>query len=86
MRKNSVCRASYLKNPKIQDRYSDTQIIIKKTTFFLPRIRMSGKGEFQRRQKNQKNFFYKNKKIFKIDDIDVNKILVSKEEPYGKKN
>ena len=45
---------------------------------------MSGKSEFWR-QKNQKNFFYKNKKIFKIDDIDVNKILVSKEEPYGKK-
>ena len=45
---------------------------------------MSGKSEFWR-QKNQKNFFYKSKKIFKIDDIDVNKILVSKEEPYGKK-
>ena len=25
------------------------------------------------------------KKIFKIYDIDVNKILVSNEEPYGKK-
>ena len=30
-----------------------------------------------------KSHFYKNKKIFKIDDIDVNKILVFKEEPYG---
>ena len=29
---------------------------------------------------------YKNKKVTKIDDIDVNKILVSKEEPYGTKN
>ena len=28
--------------------------------------------------------FYKNKKVFKIDDIDVNKILISKKEPYGK--
>ena len=84
MRKNSVSRALYLKNPKIQDRYSDTQIIIKKTTFFLPSIRMSGKNEFWR-QKNQKKVFYKNKKIFKTDDIDV-KILVSKEEPYGRKN
>ena len=28
---------------------------------------------------------YKNKKVIKIDDIDVNKILVSKEEPYGTK-
>ena len=26
------------------------------------------------------------KKVAKIDDIDVNKILVSKEEPYGTKN
>ena len=30
--------------------------------------------------------FTKNKKIFNIDDIDVNKILVSKKEPYGKNN
>ena len=28
----------------------------------------------------------KNKKIFNKDDIDVNKILVSKKEPYGKNN
>ena len=27
--------------------------------------------------------FTKTKKLTKIDDIDVNKILVSKEEPYG---
>ena len=26
------------------------------------------------------------KKIFNIDDIDVNKILVSEKEPYGKNN
>ena len=33
-------------------------------------------------------FFYnnKNKKIFNIDDIDVNKTLVSKKEQYGKYN
>ena len=30
--------------------------------------------------------FYKNKEVFQIDDIDVNKILVSKKEPYGKNN
>ena len=30
--------------------------------------------------------FYKNKEVFQIDDIDVNKILVSKKEPYGTKN
>ena len=47
-----------------------TQIIIKKNS-----------------QKNQKsNFYNKNKKIFSINDIDVNKILVSKKEKYGKYN
>ena len=34
----------------------------------------------------KKSGFYKNKKIFNIDDIDVNKILVSKKEPYFKNN
>ena len=33
-----------------------------------------------------KSDFYKNKKVTKIDDIDVNKILVSKEEPCGTKD
>ena len=37
-------------------------------------------------KKIKKNYFYKNKKAFKIDDIDVNKILVSTEELYDKKN
>ena len=37
-------------------------------------------------KKNKKSDFYKNKKITKIDDIDVNKILVSEKEPYGTKN
>ena len=32
------------------------------------------------------NFYNKNKKIFNIDDIDVNKILVSKKQTYGKYN
>ena len=36
-------------------------------------------------KKNLKSDFYKNKKVTKIDDIDVNKILVSKEELYGTK-
>ena len=34
----------------------------------------------------KKSDFCKNKKIFQIDDIDANKILVSKKEPYGTKN
>ena len=37
-------------------------------------------------KKIKKRGFYKNKKIFNIDDIDVNKILVSKKEQYGKYN
>ena len=32
------------------------------------------------------NFYNKNKKIFNINDIDLNKILVSKKQQYGKKN
>ena len=31
-------------------------------------------------------FYNKNKKIFNIDDIDINKILVSKKEQYGEYN
>ena len=33
---------------------------------------------------NKKVIFIKNKKLFKTDDIDVNKKLVSKKEPYDK--
>ena len=33
-------------------------------------------------KKINKSNFYKNKKLFKIDDIDVNEVLVSKKEPY----
>ena len=34
----------------------------------------------------KKSEFYKSKKIFQIDKIDVNIILVSKKESYGTKN
>ena len=37
-------------------------------------------------KKIKKSDFYKNKKIKSIDDIDANKILISKKEPYGTKN
>ena len=47
---------------------------------------MSGKNVNFEDKKIKKSDFYKNKKVTTIDDIDVNKILVSKEEPYGKKN
>ena len=46
---------------------------------------MSGKSINFNDKKIEKGDFYKNKKIFDIDDIDVNKILVSKKEPYGTK-
>ena len=34
----------------------------------------------------KKSDFYKNKKVFQLVDIDVNKISVSNKEPYGTKN
>ena len=37
-------------------------------------------------KKTRKSDFYKNKKLNRIDDIDVKKILVSKKESYGNKN
>ena len=43
---------------------------------------MSGKSINFDDKKILKSKFYKNKKITSIDDIDVNKILVSKKEPY----
>ena len=49
---------------------------------------MNGKNINFNDKKNQKKWLLqkKKKKKFNIDDIDVNKILVSKKEPYGKNN
>ena len=47
---------------------------------------MNGKNINFNDKKIKKTGFYKNKKIFNIDDIDVNKILVYKKEPYGRNN
>ena len=47
---------------------------------------MSGKSIIFDDKKINKSNFYKNKKLFNIHDLDVNKILVSKKESYGKKN
>ena len=47
---------------------------------------MSGKSINFEDKKIKKSSFYKNKKLFKLNDIDVNKILVSKKESYGTKN
>ena len=45
---------------------------------------MKGKSKNFDDKKIKKSDFYENKKIFNIDDIDVNQILVSKKEKYGK--
>ena len=45
-------------------------------------IRMSRKNVNLDSKKIKKSDFYSNQKIVKIDDFDINKLLVSKEEPY----
>ena len=61
-----------------------TPKIVKISLFFSSSMRMSRKNvNFEDKKKKKKNDFYKNKKVTKIDAIDVNKILVSKEEQYG---
>ena len=47
---------------------------------------MSGKSVNFGDKKVKKSDFYKSKKLIEIDDIVVNKILVSKEQPYGLKS
>ena len=51
-------------------------------TFFF---QLSIKINFEDKKIN-KSTFYKNKKLFNIHDLDVNKILVSKKESYGANN
>ena len=46
---------------------------------------MSGKNINFDDENMNKSSFYKNRKIFNIFNIDVNKILISWKEPYGKK-
>ena len=57
-----------------------------KNYFFSPSIRMSGKSVNFGGKKIQKSHFYKNEKVAKIDEVDVNKMLISREEPYSTKN
>ena len=56
--------------------------------FSLQSIRMSGNNINFGNKKIKKSDFYNNtnKKIFNINNIDVDKILVSKKEKYGKYN
>ena len=47
---------------------------------------MSGKSINFEDKKINKSTFYKNKELFNIHDLDVNKIVVFKKESYGTKN
>ena len=47
---------------------------------------MSGRSIHFDDEKINKSNFYKNKKLFDLNDIEFNKILVSKKESYGTKN
>ena len=47
---------------------------------------MSGKNIIFDNEKINKSNVYRNKKRFIIDDMDVNKILISKKEPHGEKS
>ena len=47
---------------------------------------MTGKSIIFDDKKINKSNFYKNKKLFNVNDIEVDKILISKREPYGKKS
>ena len=53
--------------------------------FFFTKYKNECKERKFCKQKNQKEAFYKNEKVTNIDDIDVIKILFSKEDPYGTK-
>ena len=51
--------------------------------FSLRYVRMNGNRiNFNNKNIEKSDFYNKNKKIFNIDNIDVNKILVSKKETY----
>ena len=47
---------------------------------------MSGKSINFDDEKVIKSNFYRNKRLFNIDDIGFNKILISKKKTYGTKN
>ena len=55
--------------------------------FSLQSIRISRNSiNFDNKKIKKSNFYNKNKKIFNINDIDVNRILVCKKEKHGKYN
>ena len=65
-----------------------TQITIKNfLLFFFTVYKNEGKNISFNNEKIKKSDFYNtNKRIFNIDDIDVNKILISKKRKYGEYN
>ena len=65
-----------------------TQIIVKKFLLFFFTVYKNERKEhrFWQQKYKKSDFYNKNKKTFNIDHIDVNKILVSKKEQYGKYN
>ena len=58
----------------------------KKNYFFYKEYKNEWKQHKFWQQKNKKSDYNKNKKIFNINNIDDNKMLVSKKEKYGKYN
>ena len=67
--------------------FKTPKLLSKNFTFFSPSsIRMSGKNIIFDDKKINKSNVYKNKKLFNIYNIEVDKILISKKEPYGKKS
>ena len=53
--------------------------------FFSSSVRISEKNMIFDDKKISKSNFYKNKKLFGIYDVEVDKILISKKESYDKK-
>ena len=54
--------------------------------FYSHIIKINRKNRNCDDKKINKSNFYRNERLFNIDDIDIDKILVSKKEPYGKKD
>ena len=62
-----------------------TQTYKKKILFLSQYKRISGKNIDFDNKSIKKSAFYKNKSVFRIEDIDVNKIFVSKKNPMVQK-
>ena len=63
-----------------------TQITIKTFLLFFFTIYKNEWKEHKFQWQKKPSTFYKNKKIYSTNDIDVNNILIFEKEPYGNKN